>query len=124
LLTHLFDRDAGHDDLLGFGLRGHAVRRVYRGTEYIVLFLHHRAEVATDTNRYRDPVFIFFGVGADARLHLGGCSHRIIGGRERGHHLVADSLDDGAVELVGRVLHDLETMRNGLAGLGVAVFIV
>ena len=40
------------------------------------------------------------------------------------HDLVANGLDDGAAELVRRILHDFEAMGHSFAGLGIAEFVV
>jgi hypothetical protein len=69
-------------------------------------------------------IIVFARVGTETRLHLGGSCHRIIGRRESGHHFVADGLDDGAIELMGGVFHDIQAVRNGFTGLGVTEFIV
>jgi hypothetical protein len=61
---------------------------------------------------------------ADAGLHLACGAHRIIDRWKRCHHLVTDRLDDGAIELVRGVLHDVETTRHGLTGFGIAEFVV
>ncbi len=113
---------SGNYDLLGLGLRRHAVGRMHGSAEDIVLFLNDRAEMATDTDAHRDAIVL--GFRRDPGLHHDGSAHRVVDGLERRHDLVADRLDDRAVELVGRVFHDVETVRHRLAGLGIAELVV
>ena len=122
--AHLLDRRTGHDDLFCFGLRGHAVRRVHGRTKNIVLLLHHRTEMTTDTNRHRNAVFSIVLVRADQGLHLGSSAHCVIDTWESAHHLVADGLDDSAIKLVGSVFHDLQAASDGCTGLGVTELVI
>ena len=96
---------------------------MHGSTKNIVLLLHDRAKMTSDTNRNRDTV-ILLALSRDAALHHGRSPHGLVDRRKRRHDFVTDGLDDSAVVLVSRVLHDVQADRDGLARLGIAEFVV
>jgi hypothetical protein len=87
------------------------------------LSLDDGPEMAADPDRDRDAALLP-ALGRDTRLHHDRSTHRVVDRRERGHHFIADRLDHGAVEVVGRILHHVEADGDRLAGLGITELVV
>ena len=96
---------------------------MHSSAEDIVLLLNHRTIVTTNTDRDRDPV-ILFAVCRNSRLHQDRRIHGVVDTAKRRHHLVTDRLDDGPFELMGRILHDIETYSDSLAGFCIAKLVI
>jgi hypothetical protein len=89
---------------------------VHGGSKDVPVLEHHGAEMAADTDGNRLTVDLELGMGGDLLLHLRGGVQGLVGRWKGRHDLVAHGLDDGAVALLSRAAHHVNTNGHHIAG--------
>ena len=114
------DRAGRQDDLAGLRLAGHAVRRVHRRAEDVLVLEHDGPVMTADADCDVLALHREFRVRADVLLHLTRGVHGIVGGGKDGEDLVANGLDHRAPVALRRVAHQPDAIQDHVPGLVVA----